>query len=98
MPKITFTVQTTATIRRLELEELNQMVPIPFNHGVGNATLPSGYRGNAFLDLYGNQGTTAKFKITQRIGNSDVVLAERNHIRITSPTNRALSWVPFTVR
>jgi hypothetical protein len=98
MPKITFTIETEATIKRLDLDETDHYDPVDLNLGVGNADLASGYGGVAILELRGDQGQTAKFKITQRVGQADVILAQRNSIRITSPKGRALNYVPFIVQ
>ena len=97
MPNIKFTVETQATIKRLELDEYDHYTPINLNNGVGTRNLASGYVGVAILYLRGLKGQTGKLTIVQKVGAVDVILAKRN-VKITSDTGEAISHLAFQVQ
>jgi hypothetical protein len=99
MPAITFKLNTQAPSKRLDLEQGGQLIPVGLAiNGIAHIELAAGYQGTAVVTLGGNQGETATFKISQRVGAADVVLADLPNLAITQPSGRSVSFVPFIVQ
>jgi hypothetical protein len=95
MPQITFTVVSNAPGCDLIVEDATRnQTAITLNAGVGTRNFDSGFAGDAKLTLTGGQGTKATFAITQ--GATD--LGKRDFIKITSPSGRSKSTIPFLVQ
>lgn len=97
-PNLKFIFNTTATILSLDLVTGGAWSPLVVNNGTAEAFRSPGTSSIAVLRLGGPIGTTAKFKIVQSIGGVDVILTERNFIKITSAAGQTTANINFTVR
>lgn len=96
---VKFITTTAATILSLDIKQgVGVYRPLTVNNGTATTSLPSGFSGVAILRIAGPIGTPAQFKVVQVISGVDVVLTERNFLKITAAEGQATANIDFIVR